>query len=137
MLFQVSPSSSPFLSNKYVLNSTGTNTQSKLSFFKLNTVDKIVVNSSMSIIGDQTGSNTQSICFSDLDINLSDSVFLNMSGGFIYAPTLLRLYTLVSNEGLRRINYSVMIRYLDKTELPFMIQENQNVSIKFIFQRIY
>jgi hypothetical protein len=30
-----------------------------------------------------------------------------------------------------------MIRYLDKTELPFMIQENQNVSIKFIFQRIY
>jgi hypothetical protein len=137
MAFQASPSAIPFLSNKYVLNSTGTNTQSKLSFFKFNTVDKIVVNSSMSIIGDQTGSNTQSICFSDLDINLSDSVFLNMSGSFIYAPTLLRLYTLVSNEGLRRINYSVMIRYLDKTELPFMIQENQNVSIKFIFQRIY
>ncbi len=137
MKFQVSPSSSPFLSNKYVLNSIGVNNQSKLSFFKFNTVDKLVVNSTMSIIGDQTGNNTQSITFSDLDFNLSDIAFLNMSGSFIYAPTLLRLYTLVSNEGLRRINYSVMVRYLDKSELPFLIQENQNVSIKFIFQRIY
>jgi len=137
MKFQVSPSSSPFLSNKYILNSLGKNTQSKFSFLKFNTIDKIIVNSNMSIIGDQVGGNTTSITFSDLDLNMNDPVFLNMSGNFIYDPTLIRNYTLISNQGLRSINYSVVIRYLDKSELPFLIQPGENVSIKFIFNRIY
>jgi hypothetical protein len=137
MKFQVSPSSTPFLSNKYILNTTGINTQSKFSFLKFNTVDKIIVNSTMSIIGDQVGGNTQSIVFTDLDLNMNDPIFLNMSGNFIYDPTLIRNYTLVSNQGLRSINYSVVIRYLDKSELPFLIQPGENISIKFIFTRIY
>ena len=137
MKFQVSPSPSPFLSNKYILNSSGVNTQSKFSFLRFNTIDKIIVNSNMSIIGDQVGGNTTSITFSDLDLNMNDPVFLNMSGNFIYDPTLIRNYTLISNQGLRSINYSVVIRYLDKSELPFLIQPGENVSIKFIFNRIY
>ena len=137
MKFQVSPSATPYLSNKYVLNSTGANIQSKLSFLKFNTIDKIIVNSTMSIIGDQVGGNTQSIVFTDLDLNMNDPIFLNMSGNFIYEPSLIRNYTLVSNQGLRSINYSVVVRYLDKTELPFLIQPGENISIKFIFTRIY
>jgi len=137
MKFQVSPSSTPFLSNKYKLNSSGTNTQTKVSFLKFNTIDKIIVNSNMSIIGDQVGGNTTSITFSDLDLNMNDPIFLNMSGNFIYDPSLIRVYTLISNQGLRSINYSVVIRYLDKSELPFLIQPGENVSIKFIFNRIY
>jgi hypothetical protein len=112
-------------------------TQAKLSFYKFNTIDKFIVTSTMSIIGDQTGSDKQTITFTDLDINTNDPVFLNMSGAFIYDAILLRNYTLQSNQGLRTINYAITVRYLNKTEVPFMIQPLQNVSIKFQFTRIY
>ena len=126
------------LSNKYILTALdGIQHQSKASFFKLNTIDKFIVTSTMSIIGDQTGTSQQTITFTDLDINKSDPVFLNMSGSFIYDAILMRNYTLQSNQGMRIINYAVNVRYTDKTELPFFIPPLENISIKFMFSRVY
>ena len=129
------PNQQPF--KYYIPTQALSITQAKLSFYKFNTIDKFIVTSTMSIIGDQTGSDKQTITFTDLDINTNDPVFLNMSGAFIYDAILLRNYTLQSNQGLRTINYAITVRYLNKTEVPFMIQPLQNVSIKFQFTRIY
>jgi len=140
MFFQVSPNNvSNQLTNKYILNSaTGHQEQTKFSIFKLNTVDKIIVISNMSIIGDQIGdAGQQTLTFTDLDLNTNDPNFLNMSGCFIYASDLLRNYTLQSNQQMRAINYQINVRYKDKTELPYYIPVGENVSIKFQFTRIY
>ena len=127
----------PLFNKLYIPPASTSITQSKLSFFKFNQIDKLIVVSSMSIIGDQTGSNKQTITFTDLDLNLNDPIFLNMSGCFIYDAILMRNYTLQSNQGMRIINYGITVRYLDKEEVPYLIPPQQNVSIKFQFTRIY
>jgi hypothetical protein len=123
---------------QYVLNLTGTSTQSQETIFKLIFVDKIVIKTNMTLLSDfENGSNTKyNQVFTDLDIDTSDQ-FFNLDGSFLYSAVLLRNYILTSNSQLRGISYQIWVQYKDGSELPYLIPTGENVSIKFQFSRLY
>ena len=123
---------------QYVLNLTGTSTQSQETIFKLILVDKIIIKTNMTLLSDfENGSNTKyNQVFTDLDIDTSDQ-FFNLTGSFLYSAVLLRNYILTSNSQLRGISYQIWVQYKDGSELPYLIPTGENVSIKFQFSRLY
>ena len=123
--------------NRYVLPSTGTLTQNKATMFLLNTVDKLIIVTNMSMLTDYTGLDKQITTFTDLDIDTTITGFFNMDGSFLYSAILLRKYDLVSNQSLRSISYQIYVQYLNGDEIEYQIPVGQNVSLKFEFDRIY
>lgn len=122
--------------NNYVLSASGTETQSKETMYLLNTVDKLIIKTNMSLLTDYTGTDTSTTVFTDLDFDTQNQ-FFNMSGDFIYSAILLRNYCMISNQQLRSISYQLFIAYLDGSETELLIPAGQNASIKFQFSRIY
>jgi hypothetical protein len=122
--------------NKLILTPTGSITQSKETIYQLNTVDKLIIKTNMSLLTDFTGSDTNTTIFTDLDFD-TQNAFFNMSGDFIYSAILLRNYAMISNQQLRSISYQLFIAYLDGSETELLIPPQQNASIKFQFTRIY
>ena len=104
--------------------------------YLLNTCDKIIIKTNMSLLCDFTGTDIQTTIFTDLDIDTQNE-FFNQNGNFIYSAVLLRNYILVSNQPLRAISYQLFIAYLDGSEEELKIPPGQNISIKFEFNRIY
>ena len=123
--------------NKYVLSPSGSITQTQTTFYLLNTVDKIIVKTNMSMLTDYTGASNQQTTFTDLDLDTTLPGFFNMDGSFLYSAILLRNYDLVSNQSLRNISYQIYIQYLDGEELEYKIPPGQNISLKLQFSRVY
>lgn len=130
----VKPSGSTL--NNFVLSPSGSMIQSKETIYQLNTVDKLIIKTNMSLLTDFTGSDTNTTIFTDLDFDTQNQ-FFNLSGDFLYDPQLLRNYAMISNQQLRSISYQLFIAYLDGTETELLIPTGQNASIKFQFTRIY
>jgi hypothetical protein len=121
--------------NKLVLSPSGSIVQAKETMYLLNEVDKLIIVSNMSLNSDYSGQ-FQSSTFTDLDFDTQNQ-FFNMDGNFIYSAVLLRKYDMTSNSELRTISYQIFIEYKDETQVPYMIPPNENISIKYEFDRIY
>lgn len=124
----------PGIWNQLVLSPTGSITQSQETFYLLNTIDKLIITTNMSMNSDFSGQ-YQSSVFTDLDI---DTQTANFNGGsLLYSAILLRKYDLITNTTLRSLTYQFSIQYVDTTTEPYLIPPGCNVSIKYEFDRVY
>lgn len=121
---------------KYTLNSTGTTTQSQYTLYQLNQIDKLLVLTNLSILGDFSGTSQQTRIFTDLDLDTQE-IFFTGSGNILYDPQLLRKYDILSNIQINMIEYEFKIQYKNGLIVPYYIPPGENVSIKLEFDRVY
>ena len=124
--------------NKLLLSYSGSSLQMKKSIFKLNQLDKIVLETSLNIVGDLTGNLDKSLTvFTEFDIDTSNPDLLQNDGDLLYAAVLLRNYVLNTTSALRSMNYSFYYQYKSGYKQKFFINSGENVSIKLQFTKKY
>ena len=124
--------------NSIVLNSSGALTQPSSTIWKLNQLDKIVLQTSLMLVSDITGVNSKSLnIFTEFDIDTSNPTFFNNDCSLLYSAILLRNYVLNSNTELRNIQYSFYYQYKNGERYKYMIPVGENLSIKLQFSRVF
>lgn len=124
--------------NAIVLNASSALTQTSSTIWKLNQLDKLVLQTSLMLVSDITGTNSKSLnIFTEFDIDTSNPTFFNNDCSLLYSAILLRNYVLNSNTELRNIQYSFYYQYKDGERYKYFIPPNENLSIKLQFTRQY
>ena len=124
--------------NPITLNSSGALIQPSSTIWKLNQLDKMVLQTSLMLISDITGTNSKSLnIFTEFDIDTSNPTFFNNDCSLLYSAVLLRNYVLNSNTELRNIQYSFYYQYKNGERHKYLIPVGENLSIKIQFSRSY
>ena len=124
--------------NPITLNLSGALIQSSSTIWKLNQLDKMVLQTSLMLISDITGTNSKSLnIFTEFDIDTSNPTFFNNDCSLLYSAVLLRNYVLNSNTELRNIQYSFYYQYKNGERHKYLIPVGENLSIKIQFSRTF
>lgn len=143
--FSIIPSSDPALQqlNKILLTPSVTGqgitdiTQTNLSLYQLNQLDKLILETSLDIFSDVTGGDQRSLnIFTEFDIDTSDPVTMYNDGSLLYSAVLLRNYSMISTNKLQQIQYSMWYQFKNGERYKFYISPNNNISLKLQFTRI-
>lgn len=143
--FSTTPSTDPALQqlNKLLLTPSITGqgitdiTQTNLSLYQLNQLDKLILETSLDIFSDVTGGDQRSLnIFTEFDIDTSNPVTMYNDGSLLYSAVLLRNYSMISTNKLQNIQYSMWYQFKNGVRYKFYISPNNNISLKLQFTRI-
>ena len=143
--FSITPSTDPALQqlNKILLTPSVSGqeitdiTQTNLSLYQLNQLDKLVLETSLDIFSDVTGGDQRSLnIFTEFDIDTSNPVTMYNDGSLLYSAVLLRNYSMISTNKLQQIQYSMWYQFKNGERYKFYISPNNNISLKLQFTRI-
>lgn len=143
--FSTTPSTDPALQqlNKLLLTPSVTGqgitdiTQTNLSLYQLNQLDKLILETSLDIFSDVTGGDQTSLnIFTEFDIDTSNPVTMYNDGSLLYSAVLLRNYSMISTNKLQSIQYSMWYQFKNGIRYKFYISPNNNISLKLQFTRI-